>query len=75
MSTRKINITFEIEDNDMVQYKFELLIYNAVGQDKVKDLRVLPNTNHLKDNQHYKALRKAEKVAKKLLYEFISSNG
>ena len=75
MSTRKINITFEIEDNDYIQYQFEDLIMSAVGRECNKDLRVLPNTNHLKDNQHYKALKKAEKDAKKRLYEFISSNG
>lgn len=71
MSTRRLNITFEIEDNDLIQYKFEQLIYNTVGEEKVKDLRVLPNTDKFKDNEQYKALRKAKKLAEIKLYEYI----
>ena len=74
MSTRRINFTVEIEDNDLIQYNLEKLLNSVIGKEKIKDLRVLPNTDHLKDNEHYKALAKAERKAKELKYNFINEN-
>lgn len=74
MKTRKINITIKLEDNDLVQFNLEKSIYNLVGENNITDFRVLPNTEHLKDNEHFKALYKEEKKAKDLKYKFINEN-
>lgn len=74
MKTRKLNITIEIEDNDIIQFNLEKLLNNIIGEKRITDLRVLPNTDHLKDNENFKALYKAEKKAKELKYKFINEN-
>ena len=74
MKTRKLNITIKLPDNDMAQYELEKTLEGIIGKDNITDLRVLPNTDHLKDNEHFKALYKAEKKAKDLKYEYINLN-
>lgn len=71
---RRLNFTIEIKDNDLIQFNLEKLLYSIIGEDKFKDFRVLPNTDHLKDNEQFKALCKAEKKAKKLKQDFIIKN-
>ena len=74
MKTRKINITIEIPDNDMIQFNLEKLLYNVIGEEKIIDLTVFPNTDHLKDNQMFKQLLSEKKSNKKILDRFINNN-
>lgn len=74
MKTRKLNITIVLPDDDHVQYKLEEAIYNTIGKENITDLRVLPNTDNLKENPMFKMLVKAEKKAKDLKYQFINEH-
>lgn len=74
MKTRKLNFTVKIEDNDIIQNNLEKLLYSVIGEEKVTDFRVLPNTDHLKDKQHFKKLLKDVKNSKNNLYKFINDN-
>ena len=74
MKTRKLNITFTIPDDDLYQFNFEKAIYNAVGNECKPIVKVLPNTDHLKDNANYSKLYKEQKKAQNLYYEFINNN-
>lgn len=74
MKTRKLNITIKLPDNDMAQYELEKTLEGVLGKENITDLRVLPNTDHLKDNEHFKSLTKAERKAKELKYDFINNN-
>ena len=74
MKTRKLNITIKLPDNDITQYELEKTLEGVLGKENITDLRVLPNTDHLKDNEHFKSLIKAERKAKELKYDFINNN-
>ena len=71
MKKRKLNLTIEFEDDDYVQFKIENLIYNHIGKENVTHLRVLPNTDHLKDDEKYKELYQIQKDAKDTYYKYV----
>lgn len=35
MKTRKLNITIELEDNDLVQFNLEKLLNDVIGKDNI----------------------------------------
>lgn len=74
MEYRKLNITIKLEDNDAIQWKLEQTLNEVIGKQNITDLRVLPNCDHIKDNEHFISLSKAEREAKKKKYKFISDN-
>ena len=71
---RRLNITIEIPDNDLIQFNLEKLLYNIVGEEKIKDLRVLPNTDHLKDNEVFRKLIKEKRNSRDEVDKFINNN-
>ena len=71
MEYRKLNITIKLEDSDAIQWKLEQLLNSVLGEQNIVDLRVLANTSHLKDDDNFKALYKAEKKAKKLKHDYM----
>ena len=74
MEYRKLNITIKLEDSDAIQWKLEQLLNSVIGEQNITDLRVLPNTSHLDNDDNYKALWKAEKKAKNLKYDYINKH-
>lgn len=74
MQYRKLNITIKLEDSDAIQWKLEEALKGLIGEQNITDLRVLPNTSHLDNDDNYKALWKAEKKAKNLKYDYIKNN-
>lgn len=70
---RKLNITIELEDNDLVQFNLEKQLNKVIG-DKIIAFKVLPDTEHLKDNATFKTLYKAKKDAEIKLYRYINDN-
>ena len=67
---RKINIVFEIPDNDLVEFNFEKAIR---GQFNVVDYQVLPDTKNLYENDtHFKSLTKKYYEIKKLRNDYIN---
>ena len=73
MGKRKINITFEIEDNDLIIYKFENELRKQFNK-SIIDYRIFPKTDHLKDNESFKKLVKAKREAGLVLDRFINDN-
>jgi len=73
MSKRKINITFEIEDNDLIIYKFENELRKQFNN-SIIDYRIFPKTEHLKENESFKKLVKAKREAGLILDRFINDN-
>ena len=58
---RKINLTLEFEDNDLVEYALRKELDALLGK-SIIDIRTLPNTKELYDNDnHFKSLYKAKK--------------
>jgi len=58
---RKINLTLEFEDNDLVEYALRKELDALLGK-SIIDIRTLPNTKELYDNDnHFKSLCKAKK--------------
>ena len=66
---KRLNATFDIE-NDLAEYKLREVL-ESMG---AKHVKTLPNTEHLKDNVHYKALYKAERKAKESKSIFINKH-
>ena len=66
---KRLNATFDIE-NDLAEYELREVL-ESMG---AKHVKTLPNTDHLKDNTHYKALYKAERKAKESKSIFINNN-
>ena len=66
---KRLNATFEIE-NDLAEHQLRQLL-EGMG---AKYLKTIPDTEHLKENEHYKALRKLKKQAEDKVYEFINNN-
>ena len=74
MEYRKLNITIKLQDSDAIQWKLEQLLNSVIGEQNITDLRVLPNTSHLDNDDNYKTLWKAEKKAKNLKYDYINKH-
>lgn len=70
---RKINITIEIEDNDLIEMKLKDSLDSILGR-SIIDYRKFPNVEHLKDNKTYNALVNAKKTAGLELDRFINNN-
>lgn len=62
---RKILITVEIEDNDLIEFNFNKWLYTNLG-DTIKDYKVLTNTDELyeKDTYFQKMIRELGKQRK-----------
>ena len=73
MGKRKINLTFEIEDNDFIQQRVEQRLFGILGKNMI-DFRVFPNTEHLKENKSFKKLVKSKRQAGLELDRFINNN-
>ena len=71
---RLINITFEIEDNIFIEDEFRNLIQSKFGGHIKGDIKTLANTDHLKDNTHFKALLKVKRNAQLNLDRYINEN-
>tara|TARA_R110000803_G_scaffold131141_7_gene198449 strand:+ start:2735 stop:2950 length:216 start_codon:yes stop_codon:yes gene_type:complete len=65
---RLINFTVEIEDDDMVEFALRKWMDAHVSPKYVKTLK---NADHIKDDPHYKKLRKAKKDANNNLDNYI----
>lgn len=66
---KRLIVTFELE-NDISEYRLR----NQMDSMNAKYMKTLPCTDHLKENKHYKALRKAEKNAQDIRLNFINEN-
>jgi hypothetical protein len=66
---KKLNVTFDIE-NDLAEHQLRHIL-EGMG---AKYIKTLPETEHLKDNDNFKKLKKAKKQAEIHLYEFINNN-
>lgn len=71
MKTKRINFTIEIEDNQLVENQTISLIENSL---KVTDLRVLPNTDHLREDKCYQKMRKDNKISKEAMYDYVKNS-
>lgn len=59
MKTRTINVTFKIEDNDVIEYAFEKELRGHFESEntKITDYQVLPDTNAMYEKDStYRAL-------------------
>ena len=70
---RTINLTIKFEDSDLIEHNLRNTLEGLLG-DSIIDIRTLPKTEHLRGNKEYLALKKQEKIAKKLVYDFIDAN-
>lgn len=71
---RKINVTIQIEDNDRIENNLIDLLNSIVGEDKIIDYRVFPNTEHLKEDSNFNKLVKAKRDAGLQLDRYINNN-
>ena len=69
---RKINITFEIPDDDMVETRFRGALHDYIGEKSIIDYRVFPNVEHLKDDKTYNNLVKIKRAAGLELDRYIN---
>ena len=65
---KKINATFTVE-NKLQEYK----LYNMLEAKGGKYLNILPNTDHLKEDENYKKLVKGKKDAQLHLDRYVNS--
>ena len=73
MKTRKINITVEIEDNDLIEFQLIKSLTVLLGN-SMTDYQVLTDTKELYDNDEtFRKLCKALKDAKQLRNDYINS--
>jgi len=70
---RKINITIQIEDNDLIEHTLVKELNGLLGNSMI-DYRVFPKTEHLKENKTFKNLVKAKREAGLELDRFINNN-
>ena len=71
---RKINITIEIEDNDLIELQLLDFLKDSLG-DSIVDYQVLPDTKDLYENDsHFKKLTKAYYEAKRLRNDYINEH-
>lgn len=66
---KRLNATFDIP-NDLAEYTLR----NTLEGMGAKYVKTMADTEHLKDNEHYKKLIKLKKDAESQLYEFINNN-
>lgn len=72
--SRIINITFQIEDNDQVEYAFEKELRDMFGS-SVKDYTVIPDTKNLYEtDSHFKKLTSEYYKAKKIRNDYINNH-
>lgn len=69
---RKINVTFQIPDDDTVELRFRGALHDYIGGSSIIDYRVFPNVEHLKDDKHYKQLVKIKRAAGLELDRYIN---
>ena len=67
---KTVNFTIELNDEEEIS-QFEYWLREQV---KVKYFRVLPNSDHLKEDITYKILRKLRKNADINLYNYIDNH-
>ena len=71
---RKINITIEIEDNDLIELQLLDFLKDSLG-DSIVDYQVLPDTKDLYENDsHFKKLTKAYYEAKRIRNDYINEH-
>ncbi|AGO47315.1 hypothetical protein Phi19:1_gp025 [Cellulophaga phage phi19:1] len=63
-----LNATFEIE-SDLAEFQLR----NELEGLGAKYVKTIPNSDHVKDDSHYKELVKSKKQAEKNLYTYIDS--
>ena len=66
--SKLVNATFEVE-NDFSEYQLRNALEGMGG----KYIKTLPNTEHLKDDAHFKSLLKSKKQAQENLDRYINS--
>lgn len=66
---KKINVTFDVS-NVLEEENIRTHLESIGG----KYIKTLPNTDHLKDNTHFKKFMKSKKDLEKSIYEFINNN-
>lgn len=69
---RKINITFQIPDDDFKEARFRGALNEYIGEKYIIDYRVFPNTEHLKDDKVYKKLVSLKRIAGLELDRYIN---
>jgi len=68
---RRINITIEIEDNNLIEIAMERELRELFGS-AIKDYRKIPNDQELYKNDHkYRELSMKVKAAKRVKYEYF----
>ena len=71
---RRINITIEIEDNDILEIAMEKELQDLLGS-SIKDYRKIPNDQELyKNDSKYRELSMSVKAAKRVKYEYYDKN-
>ena len=71
---RRINITIEIEDNDLVELAMERELRELFGS-SIKDYRKIPDDQELyKNDNKYRELSMKVKAAKRYKYEYYDKN-
>lgn len=69
---RRINVTFTIPDNDLIEYNFERRLREVTG-DALTDYRVLKDTSYLYEtDENFRKLYKAQKEARKRYNDYIN---
>lgn len=70
---RTLNFTLKIEDNDLIEHKVRSLLTSTFG-DSLIDIKTLPNTDHLKNDNHFLKLCKDKRNAQKNINSYIDNN-
>ena len=71
---RRVNLTIEIEDNNLVEVALELELRELLGQSIISYIRV-PDDKNMHDNDHkYRELCMKVKAAKRYKYEYYNNN-
>lgn len=69
---RRINVTFTIPDNDLIEYNFERRLREVTGG-ALTDYRVLKDTSYLYEtDENFRKLCKSVKEAKKKYNDYIN---
>ena len=75
MQTRKLNITIEIEDSDLIQFNLEKELDGVIGADKITSKLVLPNTDAMYERDPiFRLLIKKQKQAKDAVRDWINEH-